>query len=117
MVRATWPGTRLSGLIRGRLKGATTTVKLFVLLRLGKPLSLTLTLRRLVVAAWVTEGRQVKIPLETFNEALAGACTNWYARDCMGTSGSVARLVTRSVIPTAATRSRTGPSTGGELLA
>ena len=46
----------------GEFTSLTTMVKLWVALRLGVPLSLTLTVMRLVLGPWASVGVQVKTP-------------------------------------------------------
>ena len=65
-------------------------VKLFVALRLGVPLSVTLTLIVLVLSAWLTSGRQVNsalVALSGANAALVGAVSKAKVRVCAGTVG------------------------------
>jgi len=72
MVKLTCPEPEVMEDNAGRFSGATVSVKLLVLARLGEPLSVTLIFTRLVESAWFTEGRQVKEPFEALSEAFEG---------------------------------------------
>ena len=57
----------------GSVSGLTVTLKLWVALMLGEPLSVTTTVTGLTVLACVTSGRHVKMPLFASSVAFVGA--------------------------------------------
>src|SRR5664280_898405 len=104
----------------GWASGLTVMMKLLVALRFGVPLSVTCTLTRLVVLAWLTGGRQVKmplVPLAVVSVALVGAVNKLKVSVCGGASMSIATLVMDRVIPALMVWLATGNNTGVELLA
>src|SRR5438094_575486 len=96
----------------GRARGLTVTLKLWVALRLGVPLSATTTVTGLRVLAWVTKGRQEKTPLLVFSAALAGPVARLKVSVCGGTSVSVAVFVMTRFTPTLMVRLETAASAG-----
>src|SRR6185295_9274465 len=76
----------------------TTTVKLLVTLRLGVPLSLTFTVMVFVDGPWASVGVQVRTPVAESRLTPAGALTKAKVKTLVGTSASVAVLVTVSVV-------------------
>src|SRR2546421_4360905 len=87
-----------------------TTVKLFVALKGGDPLSVTLVVKTFVLGPWASVGVQVMIPSEEI-VAFVGAVRSAYVRR-LPASGSVAVLVTvrlvSSVIERLVCAGRTG---------
>ena len=84
------------------LNGFTVTVKLFVALKLGEPLSATATANKLVVPAWLTNGRQTTsafVGFKVVSVALAGPFNKVNVNVCAGKSGSLAKFVTVKVAP------------------
>ena len=81
---------------------STTTVKLWLALRLGVPSSVTTTLMTFVLGPWASEGVQLKMPLVGFMKAPAGTLVpRLKVNVCAGTSKSAAELVnTRAVVST-----------------
>src|SRR5215470_2596132 len=92
----------------GRL---TVTVKPWVALRLGVPLSETTTLSTLVPDCEMA-GRHVKMPLLGSIAAPGGGLRRLKVRTCGGESGSVALLVMLSVRPAIMVRLAIGESVG-----
>ena len=76
----------------------TTTVKLLVLLRAGRPSSVTFTVIRLVLGPWVSPGVQVSTPLLESRVIPAGADTRSKIIVLAGMSGSTAVLVSTKVV-------------------
>ncbi len=97
----------------GWVSGLTVTWKLCIALRLGVPLSVTITVNRLVVSAWVTSGRQMKTPLLVSIVALVGPVVRLKANVWGGTSGSAAVLVMTSMTPTLIVLSEMAARVGG----
>jgi hypothetical protein len=71
------------------LDSRTITVKVFVALMGGAPLSVTIIAKTLVLGPWASVGAQVTIPLADI-VAFAGADCSEYVRICVGESESVA---------------------------
>src|SRR5438105_2275498 len=88
------------------------TVKDFVSLRFGVPLSVTWTWTTLVVLAWRTVGRQWKSPVLPLMVAPAGGLTRLKVRIFVGISESVAVAVKLMVWPGLTVWLVTAASTG-----
>ena len=80
--------------------GRTETVKVLVVLWLGVPSSMARTVTVLVVLANPIAGFQTRTPFVELMVTPTGACEQRAnVSFCAGTSGSVAELVTISVVP------------------
>src|SRR5580704_118035 len=86
-VRPTMVRLVCAGSTGGLFKSLTTTVKLFVALRDGDPLSVTTVVITLVEGACASVGVQVMTPLVSML-ALAGALTSMYVSVGVGTLAS-----------------------------
>src|SRR6516225_945240 len=98
----TCPAERLTEPITGLVTGLTNTLKLSVALKLV-PLSVTATVTRLVVLAWLTGARQLKrafVGFKGVSVAPAGLLSKLKVSVFGGTAASVATLVTSTVWPT-----------------
>src|SRR5215467_7543697 len=99
----------------GLLVGVTTTEKVWVALSEGWPLSVTITLKRLVPTC-AAVGVQLNTPLDGSMLALAAApLPRLKVNTCGGLSGSVARLVITSCVPTTMVWLAIAVRTGGLL--
>src|ERR1700754_2446219 len=87
--------------------------KVLVALRFGVPSSVTATGTLLEVPALAIGARQVESPVA--ESTLAGPAIFLNVNVCVGTSGSVATLVTLTVTPALMVRSATGASEGAVL--
>jgi len=76
------------------------------------PFLLTATVKKLLVPAWVTEGRQVIMPLLVFKLAPLGAFSKDHIRGSGGEFGSLAFTVNERVTPALRTWFVTGGTTG-----
>src|SRR6266436_223710 len=92
----------------------TTTVKLLVALKGGTPLSVTMVVIVFVLGPCASVGVQLMTPLVSI-VAPAGGFTKTYVRLLVGTSGSLARLVTVSALNSAIVRFVCSGSTGGRF--
>ena len=68
----------------GKISGFTVTVKLWVALSFGFPLSVTSKEIELAVLAWLTDGRHEKAPEFVLKVALAGALNRLNVSVCGG---------------------------------
>src|SRR5262245_58831759 len=102
-----------------------TTVKLFVSLKFGTPLSVTRAVTVLVLGPWASVGVHVKTPLTGLMAAPAGGSSRLNVSVSPGPSGSVAVRVRVRVVPSftvwfgmvASTGARfTEPTTAMKLL-
>src|SRR5438094_71980 len=82
----------------GRFTSWTKTVNVSVSLSGGEPLSVTFTAITLVLGPWASVGVHVSTPVEASSITPGGAEARLNVRVLVGTSGSVARLVTTSVV-------------------
>src|SRR6185369_4177943 len=112
-----WPALNATVENCGRAKGLTVTTKLWVALRLGVPLSATMTVNGLVEFACVTNGRHVSTPLLAAIIALVGAVSRLKVSVCAGTSVSVAELMMLNVTPAPIVRLVMVASVGGAFSA
>src|SRR4029453_7207538 len=92
-----------------------TTVKLFVSLKFGTPLSVTRAVRGLVPGPWASLGVQVKTPLTGWRGAPAGGLSRLNVRESPGPSGSVAARVRVKVAPSFTVWFEIAASTGGRF--
>src|SRR5262245_19357452 len=99
----------------GSVSGLTMIANVLVALKFGVPLSVTLTVNRLVLSACDTSGRDAKMPLDGPSVALVGPVNRLNVSVWAGTSGSVATLVTVTMTPTLIVWSETGASVGAVL--
>ena len=81
----------------GAVLATTMAWKLFVALRAGEPLSVTITVMGLVVPYCAKVGLKVTTPLVVLIEVLAGGCSRLKVSDWAGRSVSWAMFVTISV--------------------
>ena len=86
-------------LIVGDMGRNTKTLKLWVALKAGVPLSVTMTLIEFVEGACAIVGRQEKMLLPELSVALVGAASRLQVKVCGGTFASVAELVSVKVRP------------------
>src|SRR5262249_44258205 len=115
MIKLNMPLLIPAATAEGATSGLTMTLKFCVALRFGVPLSVTTTLNGFVVLAWVTDGRQVRMPLVALMVALVGASGKLKVSVCAGTSASVAWLVMDRFTPALMVTSETGAKTGAKL--
>jgi hypothetical protein len=94
----------------------TITVKLWVALIAGEPLSVTLTEKALVEFASEISGRHASTPLVELRAALVGEVSRLNVSVCAGESESVATFVIESEVPGVMVRSETAASVGAVLL-
>src|SRR5665213_1878891 len=97
--------------------GFTITVKVFVALNGGAPSSVTTVVRMLVVPACAKVGVQVMMPVFGSMVGPVNVLDRTYASVFVGTSVSVAVLVTTSVASGLMMRVACGGSTGGVFVA
>ena len=87
-------------LMFGEESGFTTTENVCVALKLGVPLSETISVKLLVEFAWVTSGRKLNAPLLVFSVALVAPTSSAKVSVWGGESASVALAVKATVWPT-----------------
>src|SRR5712664_568223 len=92
-VRFNWPGKE-----GGLLTSLTVTVKVFVALRGGEPLSVTTTVIVLVLGPWASVGVQLIKPLAGLMVIPIGGDKRLKVRMFAGRSGSVAEADTERVV-------------------
>src|ERR1051326_9244616 len=98
-----------------RFTSLTTTLKLFVALRLGLPLSLTRTVTRFVLEPWSSTGVQLIAPLLPSMLMPAGAVNRAKVSVLAGISASVAVALTLKVVCSATVWSPGTVSTGARF--
>src|SRR5437588_55228 len=103
---------------RPTCKSMAITLKVLASLLLGEPLSVTTTVRELVIVPGGPEGVQEKAPLVGLIVASGGAFgPRVKVSVCAGMSPSVAEKFRASRLPFNTVRLVTGPSRGGVLVA
>ena len=102
-------------LMPGAESGFTMTEKLCVAVRLGVPLSETLSVKPFVEFACVTSGRNENAPLFVFSVAFVAPASSAKAKVCGGESVSEALAVNATVCPTFTVRLVIAAKVGGVL--